>query len=1141
MIGSMTQTLLTPSKITAWLECAHYLTLKHRVDRGELSPPRSVFGEMAKMLLDKGLVHEDAVLQRYQDAAIDVAKVPDKETGESFAAWVDRVGHILDQGHKVIFQMPFVHDGVRGVADFLECVGYDDGTWTYEPVDAKLARSAAKPGHLLQLCFYAEAIAALTGRRPGHLHIELGSGSRETIRSDDVMAYWRRLRNRLAKVVAESPIEPTQPEPCDHCAFCEFLPVCEAEWRATDSLVYIANIRKTDRASLVENGVVTIADLAALSADVSDLDPARQNRLVRQAGLQVLARGAPVNEPPPFELLETEAGPTNQEADLDAPEQVLTGFAALPEPDEGDIFLDFEGHPFWKADVGLFFLFGLIELNDAGEWQYKAFWAHDRAEEATATRDVINYLTERRARFPNMHVYHYNHTERSSLERLTIEYGVAESTLDRLVSTGLFVDLYPIVTGAMQVGVESYGLKSIELLPQYERDHEIDRGAGAIIEYEHWMADRDPTRLDRIAKYNEDDVRATLAVRDWLVEHRPDDVAWRDPVLEPQVSDEELDERIEALYAFGVGTPEHLMGDVLGYWRREKRVVAADCLRLSMADTADQHESPSAIAGLEFHGFEERTTPTGRPKKWPVAVFTFPIQPVDPDIDARSTLIVALDDSEWLFFSPATIDRDSGTLEISWNQNMIDQAILPSSLVHYSWVAEGAKREALVHLADRLLAGHRGAPGLAILHNDAPSFRANEGPTEGVFTGEQGQTLDCVTHLEESYLPIQGPPGSGKTYTGAQLIHRLVMDGKRVGITAMSHAAIENMTRAMVGQFALNGNSSKLRAARKGNAPADPPDGVFYTRDNAVCGKNEYNVVAGTPWLFASQAMRDNPVDVLIVDEAGQLGLADTLAASTSAKNVILLGDPQQLPQVSQAKHPNRSGVSALEHILGENVRVISRDRGVLLDRTWRMHPDVCEFISETMYEGLLVTEEHCAIQTTAAGTGLRWIRAEHAGCSTESPEEADIVAQTVGGLLDKDWTNRDGEVRPLGIDDIIVVTPYNDQRRLITATLDKDPRTAGVEVGTVDKFQGREATVVLFSMATSSSEHMPRNVDFLFSKNRLNVAISRARCLAYLICTEELLDTRARTVGDMELISALCSFVEHSEVIGRTPVVATT
>jgi uncharacterized protein len=212
--------LLTPSKITAWLDCPHFLTLRHEVDSGAREQPPHLFGEMAQMLLDKGSDHEAQVLARYEAAGRTVHRVPERSQHESFAAWAGRVAGTLGEEHDVLYQMPFVHDGIRGVADFLERVVTDGGQVTYEPVDAKLARGSAKPGHVLQLCFYAEAIGARTGRRPDRVHIELGSGVRETIRVEDVMAYWRRLRATLAALVEEPPDDPTWPEPCGHCGFC---------------------------------------------------------------------------------------------------------------------------------------------------------------------------------------------------------------------------------------------------------------------------------------------------------------------------------------------------------------------------------------------------------------------------------------------------------------------------------------------------------------------------------------------------------------------------------------------------------------------------------------------------------------------------------------------------------------------------------------------------------------------------------------------------------------------------------------------------------------------------------------------------------------------------------------------------------
>lgn len=1117
--------LLTPSKITAWLDCAHYLTLKHQVETGAREHPPSMFGEMAQVLLEKGLVHERAVLDRYRADGREVFEVPQRAEHEPFAAWVERVGPALRDGHDVLFQMPFVDDGVRGIADFLERVELPDCGFTYEPVDAKLARKEAKPGHVLQLCFYAEAITAQLGVPPHHVHLELGSGKRETVRVDDVAAYWRRLRGQLAQLVTE-PDGPTRAEKCDHCAFCEFELVCDAEWREADSLIHVAGVRTADRRLLEADGVDTIAGLAVLDREVPKVDPVRLERFVRQASLQVQAREQPDGTPPPFALLNVPGGEDDDSGEPPDP-TTLTGFAALPRPDDGDVFLDFEGHPFWRADVELFFLFGLIEHDDAGEWVFRAFWAHDKDEERQAVADLVEHLAERRRRFPGMHVYHYNHTERTALQRLTHDFGVAELELERQIATGMFVDLFRVVTGAMQVGVESYGLKHIELLTDFLRSHEIDRGSGAVIEYEQFTADGDAGHLDRIARYNEDDVRATKAVRDWLVDHRPDDVPWRPAEIVPPESDPELDERIEALHAFEPGTPEHLIGDLLGYWRREKSVVAADCLRLSMAPDDDQFEAFGAIARLSFAGSEPRFGKSGKRLTSDLATFRFPPQPLSPEIGPGSKLIQAIDEQTWAFFDVVDIDPEGGELQVIWKDEHDEAGWFPTSLVHYVWYREGAKLEALCDLADEMLAGSASSVAHAILRRDPSRFLPGKGPTDGRFVAGYEAICEWAPHLDDSYVPVQGPPGTGKTFTGAHVVRTLVAQGKRVGITAMSHQAIDNLMQAVVDRFTEDGALSSLKAVRKNDD--GPCRDVAYVDDNQKCATGDYDVIGGTPWLFASKPMRDNPVDVLIVDEAGQLGLADTLAAAVSAKNVILLGDPQQLPQVSQASHPNGSGASALEHLLGSGVRTFPDDRGVLLDTTWRMHPDVCGFISDVMYDGKLSSHQSCHGQTTVEGTGLRWIRAEHDGCSTESPAEAAIVAETIERLIGTEWTDQKGQARPITASDVIVVTPYNDQRRLIDRTLAANPLTAGVEVGTVDKFQGREAAVVVFSMATSSSEFMPRQTDFLFSKNRLNVAISRARCLAYLICTDELLDTRARDVDEMTLISALCSFVERA------------
>ncbi len=389
----MIERLLTPSKITAFLDCAHYLTLQHRLEGGQLTK-HNTFGSMAQLLMDKGLEHEQACLDHYRSQGKSVYEVPGKNPGETFAAWVARVGNPMADGHDVLYQMPFVHQGVRGVADFIERV-IDDSTGVvrYEPLDAKLARIEAKPGHVLQLCFYADAIEALTGVTPVDVRIWLGSGRVETVRLDNVRAYWRRIRHQLVEVMElDAATSATTPERCSHCQFCEFTDVCEAEWRSADSLLFVANILKADRQAAVADGRFTMASLAACDEPIAGIRAERQIRLVTQASLQVQARDN-IESPLPTLPLPIDA------------DGAPAGFMMLPQPDDGDVFLDYEGHPFWRADAGLFFLFGLLTRTAEGGWVYEARWAHDEAGESLITRALITDLDARRQRYRGMHVY----------------------------------------------------------------------------------------------------------------------------------------------------------------------------------------------------------------------------------------------------------------------------------------------------------------------------------------------------------------------------------------------------------------------------------------------------------------------------------------------------------------------------------------------------------------------------------------------------------------------------------------------------------------------------------------------------------------------------------------------------------------
>jgi uncharacterized protein len=531
------------------------------------------------------------------------------------------------------------------------------------------------------------------------------------------------------------------------------------------------------------------------------------------------------------------------------------------------------------------------------------------------------------------------------------------------------------------------------------------------------------------------------------------------------------------------------------------------------------------IAGLQFC---EYLPPKGG-QTHPGAVLTFPPQELDlKALKPKQNLIFRLADGRPGYADIRALDLEEGTLTITWKDAYNEIGHHPSEVVTHDWVNQEPKPKELLAFAQRLLAGeHHDADTarLALLRRELPRLFGDGADTERSFTSDTAELSTVVTALDAGCLAIQGPPGTGKTYTGAHLISALRASGQRVGVTAVSHAAIDNLLLEVAEV------DPSVKILRRGKPTVSIPN-LALNGDPGKWLKGEHDVYAGTTWAFANEKMTAEPaVDVLIIDEAGQMSLADALAAMGSARKVILLGDPLQLPQVSKAVHPEGSGASVLDYVMGEE-HTIEANRGVFLETTRRMHPDVCSFISRQMYEDRLSAYESCSLQSVDGETGLRWIRTEHQGCDTSSPEEAEIVASLVRSSIGRKFTDHHGITRTMTAADVMVVAAYNAQVDLITAMLSADPDTAEARVGTVDKFQGQEAPVVIFSMATSSQLEISRSVDFLFSRERLNVAISRARAMAYLICTEELLNARAKTVEQMRLIGMLCAFVDVANVV---------
>jgi uncharacterized protein len=444
-------------------------------------------------------------------------------------------------------------------------------------------------------------------------------------------------------------------------------------------------------------------------------------------------------------------------------------------------------------------------------------------------------------------------------------------------------------------------------------------------------------------------------------------------------------------------------------------------------------------------------------------------------------------------------------------------------------------KEALYRFADSIISGNGRYQAIVdFLRRERPRMKGQREGSSIVSPGGDliKEVIDAASRLDRSYLFIQGPPGAGKTYTGSHLITALIKMGFRVGVSSNSHKAINNLLASVE----KRAQEQVLRFTGVKKSSAGDPESFFNGKlildekdKQAVIGSRA-QLLAGTAWLFSDPDL-DQALDYLFVDEAGQVALANLVAMGTSAKNIILLGDQMQLQQPIQGIHPGHSGESALDYLL-QGEATISDDRGVFLPLTWRMHEDICRFISEAVYDERLRPAAGTERQRLVLGpqahpalgqTGIRFLPVDHEGCSQRSEQEAELVREIYTDLLKQFYMDDKGRHR-LEAKDILVVTPYNMQVNLLKQRLPD-----GARVGTVDKFQGQEAQVVIVSMATSSGEDLPRYMEFLYSKNRLNVALSRARCLAILVANPRLLTINCNTVEQMKLVNTLCWVESYS------------
>lgn len=1127
--------MFSATDIANFLACQHLTALDLAEVAGEIARP--VFDDPSSELLAKlGWQHELAYLGHLaDDEGLEIIDITSDLT------WGDSVAKTLDalrRGVGAVHQATFQEGEWSGRADFLVRVEKPSalGAWSYEVVETKLARSA-KARALIQLCFYSDLLSGIQGMEPEWMHVVLGGGAKpESFPVRHYIAYFRKVRREFEE--AWKGTGNTYPEPVEHCDVCSWFPVCDARRRRDDHLSLVAGITRNQRKALVERDVATVERLARLPLPVDPkierIGDAALLRIREQARLQIKGReeGRMV-----YELLE--------------PVEAEKGLAGLPPPCPGDIFLDFEGDPF-AFEQGLEYLIGAVTISQESGAQpaYVALWSFDRTREKKAFEEFIAGVMECRRRYPEMHIFHYAPYEPTAIKRLAGRHGTCVDEVDQLLRAGAFVDLYHIVRQGLRASVESYSIKQLEPLYGFTRAVPLRDAIFAQQAFEAVLAlgtgREDITELLRtIEGYNRDDCLSAFRLREWLEERRIEleaktTMALPRPEARPGEPSEDLAARLQQVAAImdrlvaglpadesewtGEQRARWLLAQELEWHRREEKSAWWEYFRLCELSDDELEEDKNALGGLVYLG------EVGRVKRSVVHRYQFPPQDHaidrapevhDPRSRRRAGEVVQIDERNRTIdlkrAVSSTIVHPTALIPFE----IVDSRVLRDSLLRLgTWVGDhgisgpGAFQAARDLLLRRQPRTGGGAPG-PLIHN-------NEDLTEAA--------RRLVISLQASTLPVQGPPGSGKTYTGARTVVELVRRGRRVGLTAVSHKVISNLLREVC--RAAKETSVALRAvqkARDGDGCEDPMVTQVGTNEDVLnaLARGVAQVAAGTAWLWARQEMAGT-VDMLFVDEAGQMSLANALAVSQAASSLVVLGDPQQLDQPQRGVHPPGADVSALAHLLQEHA-TISADQGLFLAETWRLHPDVCAFTSELFYDGRLGSRPENRNQRLNTegfldGTGLRFIPVEHSGNQNESPEEVAKVVEVVHGLLRKGttWTDKNGGTSDLKLGDILVVAPYNAQ---VSALAERLP--AGARVGTVDKFQGQEAPVVIYSMTTSTPDDAPRGMEFLYSLNRLNVAVSRARCVAVVVASPALFQVRCKTPRQMELANAFCRYLE--------------
>ena len=1126
----------SPSDLVRYLASpfASWMDRYHLEQPGAVTPDEA--SDDAELIAQSGNRHEEAVLQEFRSTAARVVEIP---TG-SFPQAQRETSAALAAKAPVIYQAALELAPFSGYADFLLL----DASGRYEVWDTKLARSP-KPFYAVQLCCYSEMLAAIIcGPMPDKFGVILGTRERAEFRVEDFIHYYRHIKNRFLALQQDFTGRlADRPEPLPRADHSRWASYAETFFRETDHLVQVAGITVGQIKKLKRAGITTLTGLAdAAGRSVPKLDPQSVEKLAAQARLQRQTRADRQDNPdapPRYETL---------------PQRGLNGepvgLATLPPDHPADVFFDMEGYPL--AAGGLEYLFGVCtRAAQPDAWEFRDWWAHDRAEEKAAFEGFVDWVFARWTDNPGLHIFHYAAYEVCAVRRLSTQHDTRQDEVDELLRHGCFVDLYQIVRHGLRIGEDSYSIKSVERLYRPKRTTEVVTAGDSIVQYARWIESgepgdwRDSPILKGIRDYNEDDCRSTAQLLRWLrqVALERNITSQSSTALSEPPTPRELSPEVVARLETAAQLRRQrdarsaVLADVIDFHRREEKPMWWRMFDRAEATPDALRDDPGCIEGVEAVG-----SPVPE-KQSLVQTYRF-----DP---AQECKLAAGDDSKMMFthelnvkLTLSWLDAGKGSLELKLGKKGVAEKLggaFPQrgSLLPHEHVSATVIQQALAQVAARHLSNDLPPPVAALLDRrplKGLSRQAGETPTDAAIRVAHSMSGDC--------LVIQGPPGTGKTHTASRVIASLLAAGQKIGVASNSHKAVMNLLIAC-GE-AVRESGGRLQGVKVGGEAegilfADNPD--FQHASDSSVAQSSYRggVIGGTAWLFTRPEWND-ALDFLFIDEAGQVSLANAIAMARCAKNLVLLGDQMQLEQPVQGSHPGDAGLSALQYALKDTEAnrpdaprfhaVVPRDAGLFLGESRRMHPSVCRFISDSIYGGRLGSHADCgrqriALPAGAAGriaceNGICFSAVEHDGNVQQSDEEVARVVAIYEELIGRMYTGKDGTTKPLALNDFLFIAPYNAQVRALQASL-----PSGARVGSVDRFQGQEAPVCILSLCSSYGEYGSRGLAFILDRNRVNVAISRAQCLAVVVADPRIAGSIPGSLEEMMLLNLFCKLVQ--------------